>query len=217
MRDVYDFAKYFIKNGADSLPNTFDGNMKLQKLLVFADMIHLAEYGDLLFGDKILAFRNGCVVEKVRLRYKNDYHGLKIDSNSFQPDFSEKEYNALNTAIAIFGDASARELSEINHTFESWCEAYNNGTRKDGFHDKDKSVVDLMSHVDDVEKMREIIDAYKESSSYVMAKEIINGVTFYYDGFTLTDEIIEELEKISLNAEDNAYTVYIDNGGLVVY
>ena len=36
MRDVYDFAKFFIKNGADSSPNTYDGNMKLQKLLVFA-------------------------------------------------------------------------------------------------------------------------------------------------------------------------------------
>ena len=28
MRDVYDFAKFFIKNGADSSPNTYDGNMK---------------------------------------------------------------------------------------------------------------------------------------------------------------------------------------------
>lgn len=25
MRDVYDFAKFFIKNGADSKPNTYDG------------------------------------------------------------------------------------------------------------------------------------------------------------------------------------------------
>lgn len=29
MRDVYDFAKYFIKNGADFAQNTYDGNMKL--------------------------------------------------------------------------------------------------------------------------------------------------------------------------------------------
>ena len=33
MRDVFDFAKFFIKNGADSMPNTYDGNMKLQKLV----------------------------------------------------------------------------------------------------------------------------------------------------------------------------------------
>ena len=83
MRDVYDFAKYFIKNGADSLPNTYDGNMKLQKLLVFADMINVAEYGELLFDDEVLAFKNGCVVEKVRLRYKADYIGFKRDSDNF--------------------------------------------------------------------------------------------------------------------------------------
>lgn len=70
MRDVYDFAKFFIKNGADSSPNTYDGNMKLQKLLVFADLANIAEYGEPLFGDQVLAFKNGCVVEKVRLRYK---------------------------------------------------------------------------------------------------------------------------------------------------
>ena len=88
MRDAYDFAKYFIKNGYDSNPNTYDGNMKLQKMLTFANAISLAEYGKPLFNDKILAFTNGCVVEKVRLRYRNDYKGLKRDSDVFQPDFT---------------------------------------------------------------------------------------------------------------------------------
>lgn len=69
MRDVYDFAKFFIKNGADSMPNTYDGNMKLQKLLFLADLANIAEYGEPLFNDQVLAFKNGCVVEKVRLRY----------------------------------------------------------------------------------------------------------------------------------------------------
>lgn len=45
MRDVYDVAKYFIKNGADSLPNTNEGNMKLQSLVVFANMINVAKNG----------------------------------------------------------------------------------------------------------------------------------------------------------------------------
>ena len=80
MRDVYDFAKFFIKNGADSRPNTYDGNMKLQKLLVLADLANIAEYGEPLFGDQVLAFKNGCVVEKVRLRYKNDYVAFKTDA-----------------------------------------------------------------------------------------------------------------------------------------
>lgn len=37
MRDVYDIAKFFIKNGTDSSPNTYGGNLKLQKPLVLTD------------------------------------------------------------------------------------------------------------------------------------------------------------------------------------
>lgn len=217
MRDVYDFAKYFIKNGADSLPDTYDGNMKLQKLLILADLASIAENGERLFSDDILAFKRGCVVEKVRQRYKYDYFGFKKDSDIYQPDFSETEYRVLNIVMAIFGSASAKELSSINHTFGFWNEAYDRGTDSNGFHDKQLSVVDMMSHPEDIERMRMIIEAYNEASSDISNKEIINGITFYYDGFTLTDEMIDKLEDFSLNAEEDVYTVYLDNGRLVIY
>ena len=217
MKDVYEYAKFFIKNGADSIPNTYDGNMKLQKLLVLADLASIAEYGEPLFDEQVLAFKNGCVVEKVRLRYKNDYIGFKNDSESFQPDFSERDYIVLNLIMEIFGKASARELSEINHTFDFWKLAFDNGTDSNGYHDKARSVVNMLSQTEDIKRMREIISAYREVSDNVTASEIINGVTFYYDGFILTDEMIEQLEGFSLSAEDDAYSVYVDNGRLVIY
>lgn len=217
MRDVYDFAKFFIKNGADSMPNTYDGNMKLQKLLILADLANIAEYGEPLFDEQVLTFKNGCVVEKIRLRYKNDYIGFKRDSEAFQPDFSENEYAILNLVMEIFGNASAKELSEINHTFEFWKVAFDNGTDKNGYHDKARSVVNMMSQVKDINRMREIICAYREVSNNVTASEIINGITFYYDGFLLTDEMIEQLESFSLLADDDVYSLYVDNGRLVIY
>ncbi len=217
MRDVYDFAKFFIKNGADSMPNTYDGNMKLQKLLVLADLANIAEFGEPLFDDQVLAFKNGCVVEKIRLRYKNDYIGFKRDSDVYQPDFSEKEYEILKLIIDIFGNATARELSEINHTFDFWKVAFQNGTDNSGYHNKNLSVVDMMSQTEDINRMKEIISAYKEAANDVAASEIINGVTFYYDGLVLTDEIIDQLENFSLSAEDDIYSVYLDNGRLVIY
>ena len=207
MRDVYDYAKYFIKNGADSTPNTYDGNMKLQKLLVLADLANIAEYGQVLFNDEVLAFKNGCVVEKIRLRYKNDYQGFKKDSDSFEPDFTENEYEILGLVLAIFGSASARELSEINHTFNFWKQAYQRGTDAN----------DMVNQTADVQKMKEILDAYKESAKEVTAKEIINGITYYYDGFELTDAIIEQLESFSLTADDDVYSMYMDDGKLVIY
>lgn len=217
MRDVYDFAKFFLKNGADSQPNTYDGNMKLQKLLVFADLVNIVEYGEPLFNDQVLAFKNGCVVEKVRLRYKNDYEAFKRDSEYYQPDFSETEYEVLSLALKIFGRASAKELSDINHTFDFWKLAFDKGTSSTGYHDKEMSVVDMMSHPSDIEKMREIISAYRETSSEGTKSEIINGVTFYFDGFLLTDDMIDKLEVFSSSAADDAYSVYLDNGKLVIY
>lgn len=217
MRDVYEYAKFFIKNGADSLPNTYDGNMKLQKLLVLADFVNIVEHNELLFNDEVLAFRNGCVVEKIRLRYKNDYQGFKKDSDAYEPDFTDSEYEILYTVLDIFGKATARELSEINHTFNFWKQAYEKGMDSNGFHNKNKSVVNMIDQDADIEKMRNILDAYREASKEVTASEVINGVTYYYDGFELTDTIIEQLEVFSLTAEDDAYSVYVDDGKLVIY
>ncbi len=217
MRDVYDFAKYFIKNGADSRLNTYDGNMKLQKLLVLADLVNIAEYGEPLFDDQVLAFKNGCVVEKVRLRYKNDYAAFRRDSELYQPDFSEREYEVLKLVMEIFGDASPKELSDINHTFKFWKLAFENGTSSTGYHNKDMSVVDMMSQQSDVGKMREIISAYRETANDITASETINGVTFYFDGFALTDDMIDRLESFSLSADEDTYSVYLDNGRLVIY
>lgn len=195
MRDVYDVAKYFIKNDADSFPNTYEGNMKLQSLVVFANMINFAKYGELLFDD-VLPIKDDCVVEKVRLRYESD---------KFEQDFSDSENTVLNMAMSIFKSASAKELSEITHTFNFWKET-------DCTY-KSKSIL----HDEDIDRMKEIVHAYQESSNDVMTRKIINGISFYYNGFKLTDDMIEELKSFTLNADDDSFTVYLDDGSLVIY
>ena len=218
MRDVYEVAKYFIKNDADSLPNTNEGNMKLQSLLVFANMINVAEYGELLFDDEVYVFKNGWFVGRVRLHHETDYSDLKRDSDIVELDFTDSEYAVLNMIMSIFESASARELSEINHTFNFWKEAYKRGTDSEtNYHDKSKSVANMILYDEDIDRMKEIIYAYQESLNDVMAREIINGISFYYDGFQLTDDMIEQLESFSLDADDDLYTVYLDDGSLVIY
>ena len=98
-----------------------------------------------------------------------------------------------------------------------WKLAFDKGTDINGYHDKAQSIVDMMSQTEDINRMREIISAYKEVSEDVAACEIINGVTFYYDGFSLTDEMVEQLENFSLSADEEVYSVYVDNGRLVIY
>ncbi len=217
MRDVYDFAKFFIKNGADSEPNTYDGNMKLQKLLVLANMAYRAQYQKPLYNEDVLAFENGLVVEKVRLKYRNDYSAFKAESETFHPDFDKEEYETLNAVLGVYGHLSAKELSDLNHQFKSWKQAYQKGISPEGYHDKKKSVVDFSAFPEDIEAVGKAIKAYKETQKNAPRHEVINGVTFYYDDIALTDDVIAELEKFSRVCEENVYNVCKDDGRLVIY
>jgi len=219
MSDVFDYAKFFIKKGLETDKDTQDGNMKLQKLLFFANLVSLAERDTPLFSDEILAFDRGCVIEKVRLRHKNDFSGFIADSNNFNPDFSQDEYDVLNMTINIFGELSASELSDINHAFSFWSAAHKNSQQSDGFKDKAKAVVSVDAMRSELDKIRDVITAYRETQSEKQARETINGVNFYYtpDDITLSDETLNQLYDFSLNADESTYSIYNDNGSLVIF
>jgi len=219
MRDVYEYAKYFIKNKLDTNPNTYDGNMKLQKLLFFANMISLANHDKLLFEEPICAFKNGCVIEKVRQRYKSDYRSFYNDSLNFDPDFNSDEYDILSDTMSIFGKLSARELSEINHSYDFWNKSYSNSISPNGYKCKEDSVVNLNDMKAEVRKMKLILDAYHRNKTSDQSSETVNGIVFYYDpkDVEITEEILDELYDFSLSADDDSYTLYIDNGELVIY
>jgi uncharacterized phage-associated protein len=219
MRDVYEYAKYLIKNKLDTNPNTYDGNMKLQKLLFFANMISLAMKDKLLFEEPICAFKNGCVIEKVRIRYKSDYQSFYNDSLRFNPDFSSEEYDILSDTIGIFGNLSARELSEINHSYDFWNKSYSNSIGSNGYRCKEDSIVELDEMRSEVRKIRLILDAYNRNKKIDQSSETINGIVFYYDpkDVEITEEILDELYDFSLSADDDSYTLYIDSDELVIY
>ena len=119
--------------------------------------------------------------------------------------------------IGVYGHLSAKELSTLNHQFASWKYAYCNGTSQNGYHDKKKSVVQFESFPDDIVAVGKAIKAYKKIQKSSTKREIINGVTFYYDSVVMTDKIIEELEKFSRECEDDAYSVCQDGERLVIY
>ena len=45
----------------------------------------------------------------------------------------------------------------------------------------------------------------------------INGITFYIDSLLLTDDIMNRLTDFAQSADDKAYSVYLDDGKLVIY
>lgn len=221
MSRALDYAKYFINGGYDSHPNTYDGNMKLNKLLVFADLISLAENHKPLFEDKVLAFENGCVVEDVRQEYKKNYYKLKEESEKEKDkSFSATDKEVLELTTAIFGNLSARELSELNHQFSFWQNALKAGTGEDGYHNKANSEVSVSDMEKELNKIKAVISAYRETQKLDEKVEVVNGVTFYYnpDELQMTDNVIEQLESIATNAKNgDCFSVYLDDGRLVVY
>lgn len=218
MATAIDFAKYFIKKGLDTNHNTYDGNMKLQKLLFFADIISLAESGEVLFSDPICAFSNGCVVESVRLRYKTDYSALHAESLEFVPSFTEAESNIINLTIAMFGDASAKELSDLNHSFAFWKTALQRSVQPNGYKDKHQAEVTPSEMMTEIDKIRTVIDAFRGGQCETENQEIVNGVTFYYpDNLEMSDEVLEKLDRFSREADDEVYSVYLDGENLVIY
>ena len=219
MKSVFDYAKYFMKKDLDNIPNTYDGNMKLQKLLVFANLVSLAINDKPLFDAPIYAFEYGCVIESIRVKYKEDYSSFHSESKLFDPDFTEDECTVLNTTADIFGKLSARELSELNHTFNFWNQSYKKSIKAYGFKDKELSVVSIESMKKEICKIKKVLTAYNESQKNQMKREIVNGIVFYIDPLLdVTDDILNELEAFSWCANDNAYSVYSDeSAGLVIY
>ena len=172
-----------------------------------------------MFSDPILAFENGCVVEAVRLRYRNDYHTLKTDSRNFNPVFTESEYWILNATKDIFGHIPARELSVVNHQFDFWKNALSRSRDSNGFRDKDYAAI-LQEEVSlELPKIKEMLSSYENSHSYCISSEIINDVTFHYDprSFTMTDEMLNELQEFAMQCDERTYSVYKDGGMLVIY
>lgn len=211
------YAKWFIKANCDTPRDSYDGNMKLQKLLYFAQLIHLAKYNKVLFNDPIYAFEHGSVIEDVRLEYKNNCLGLVADAYSTSFNFTEEEMDTLNLTIAIFGDASAEELSKLNHLHKSWQKAYKNSLIGN-IPVKELaqiSIDDIKKY--DLDKIKQVIEAFEMSNNNDECYEV-NGVKFYYnpDEIQIDDELKNRLKEFP--ARESAYTIYRDKSqGVIIY
>lgn len=215
MVKAIDVAKWFININCDNPRNTYDGNMKLQKLLYFAQLIHLARTGDVLFKDPIFAFANGSVVEDVRLHYKNDIISL-INETMELSGINEEEIRTLQITEAIFCNLSAKELSELNHLHKAWEIAYDRSLIN-GIPQKHLSEIRIRDIEEyDLDNIRDMVKAH-ELEIGLCHFEVINGNKFYYDPteITLTEQVIAELE--GFEGTDGSYVIYQDEYlGLVI-
>jgi len=117
-------AKWFLaynrimesQDGAELL-----SNLKLQKLLYYAQGTFLAITGDVLFQDEILAWQHGPVVRSVYDEYKaNGSNGILFDEDFDFDSFTPEENRILKEVYNVFGQYSAWKLRNMTHSEAPW-------------------------------------------------------------------------------------------------
>lgn len=127
MATVRQVCSYFVWQGI--MRNRPVTQISLQKLLYFAQGIHLAKHGEPLFSDEIYAWKYGPVVKSI-YRDFSIFGNNPMDFESVQKamgdDFflereklTREELDTLETVWATFGRYSASELVKITHFEDS--------------------------------------------------------------------------------------------------
>ena len=99
----------------------FLSNLKLQKLLYYAQGLNLALHHKALFEERIVAWQYGPVVEEVYHEFKGFSHGAIPQDESYNNEFlSDEEFDLLKEVYDVFGQFSATKLVEMTHNEMPW-------------------------------------------------------------------------------------------------
>lgn len=121
-------AKYFIE-----LDKAFAGeddsygvsNLKLQKLVYYAQGFHLAIFGKKLFKDEIKAWLHGPVVPKLYHQCKK-FGNSCIDQDHFAnidtDELNEDEKELIEEVFEVYGQYTAWKLRNLTHSEPPWMD-----------------------------------------------------------------------------------------------
>lgn len=123
-------AKWFLaynRNVTAEEGAEYISNLKLQKLLYYAQGSFLAVTDHPLFDDEIVAWQHGPVVERVYREYKNNgANGIPFDEDFDFSKFSKEENDLLEEVYDTFGQYSAWKLRNMTHEERPWRETKQN-------------------------------------------------------------------------------------------
>lgn len=126
MISAQEVAKYFLYL-AEANDDQEMSNLRLQKLLYYAQGIHLALYDKVLFPERIMKWAHGPVVPEVYHRYKKYGYDpiafIGVDVEEFSPEARE----VMEEVYTVYGQFSASALRNMTHREPPWLEAEDNG------------------------------------------------------------------------------------------
>jgi uncharacterized phage-associated protein len=114
-----DVAQYFVslvdEEAGDSI-----SNLKVQKLLYYAQGFHLAVYGVPLFPEAIKAWAHGPVVPQVYHFYKERGSGaIPVERVNLEA-YSAQVREHLDEVWAVYGQFTASKLETMTHNEPPW-------------------------------------------------------------------------------------------------
>lgn len=132
MFQAKDIAEWFV-NWAHAGEEPSDvTNLKLQKLLYYAQAHHLGQHGQPLFNDSIQAWSHGPVVPSVYRAYKR--YGSNpvgsVDPNFSWEQFSQPAMEYLATVWNTYGQYSAWQLRNMTHAETPWASHFDADKRE---------------------------------------------------------------------------------------
>lgn len=115
MLSAFDVADYFLKL-ADDEAGEYLSNLKLQKLLYYAQGFHLAAYNEPIFDTPVLAWTYGPAVPPVYHKFgENMHYGIKPPDDTDFSFISQDVRELLDDVYYVYGQFSGWKLSELTH------------------------------------------------------------------------------------------------------
>lgn len=120
MPNARDVAKYFLLKNDEEAEDLIS-NLKLQKLVYYAQGFHLAMFDEPLFSETLQAWTHGPVVPDLYHEYKSFGPGFIPTPDDFDPSsIPKKTREFLDEVYDVFGQYSALKLRSMTHDETPW-------------------------------------------------------------------------------------------------
>lgn len=124
MASIHDVANYFLVQTDDEAGDTVS-NLKLQKLVYYAQGFHLALKGTPLFPEQLQAWNHGPVSPALYQTYKTFGAGaLPVPGDFDSACLTPEETEVLDDVYQVYGQFSAWKLRDLTHDEAPWINAY---------------------------------------------------------------------------------------------
>ncbi len=117
----FDVANYFLTLANEDVGDSIS-NLKLQKLVYYAQGFSLALRGEALFDETIEAWAHGPAIRELYHQYKDN--GANAIEKPHDVDFAKYDEGVkslLNQVYEEYGQFSAWKLREMSHEEEPWA------------------------------------------------------------------------------------------------